>query len=228
MIKGDDPGDSQQKRDTQPVRMVPRHDAPESEFPNIVADVVAPKPKKGLKFKPTVPNPSGPQPNYGNGMYDVLSKALKEGEELAQQKEESLGNDLSAGGGERMNAGKLRMDLLPPEWPWALSDVLTKGVAKGYPERNWEKGMEWSTMMGCFERHVKKFQAGERYDGVFDLEKGTTGCHHLAMAAWNILALMSYDLREIGRDDLPRDITVRILDRVNAETSDMGETRDES
>ena len=162
---------------------------------------------------------------------EELDRALEEISEAVSKdmkEQEALGNDLSAGGGERLNKGKLRMDLLPPEWPWALSDVLTKGVMKGYEARNWEKGMEWSAMVGCFERHVKKFQAGERYDGVFDLEKGTTGCHHLAMAAWNILGLMSYDLREIGRDDLPRDVTVQTLNRVNADTSDLGETRDDA
>ena len=39
-----------------------------------------------------------------------------------------------------MNAGKLRMDLTPPEWEVALADVMTQG-AKKYEPRNWEKGM---------------------------------------------------------------------------------------
>jgi len=126
------------------------------------------------------------------------------------------------GGGLRMDGGKIRFDLLPPEWDQALADVCTQGMKK-YDARNWEKGMEWSAMVGCIKRHMNKFLAGERYDGAeFDLEKGTTGCHHLAMAAWNILALMTYDLREIGDNNLPKEVTLQLLDRLNAVTSDMG------
>lgn len=124
------------------------------------------------------------------------------------------------GGGKRYNKGKNLMELTPPEWESALGDVSTKGSYK-YDQRNWEKGMKWSTMIGCMKRHINKFLAGERYDGDgFDIEKGTTGCHHLAMVAWNALALMSYDLREIGEDDLP-DLPEELFNRVNAQTSDL-------
>ncbi len=134
---------------------------------------------------------------------------------------EKLG-DGADGGGKRLNAGKLRTDLTPPEWLYALADVTTQG-SKKYTERNWELGMKWSTMVGCIYRHMFKFQAGERYDGIeFDIEKGTTGCHHLAMIAWNALALMSYDLREIGENDLPTEVQLKLFDRTNAQTSDLG------
>jgi hypothetical protein len=72
--------------------------------------------------------------------------------------------------------------------------VLTKGAQK-YAPRNWEKGMKWSKVLGPLLRHVIKFVAGERYDK-------ETGCHHLTMAAWNCLALMSYDVRQIGENDI--------------------------
>ena len=99
------------------------------------------------------------------------------------------------GGGLRFNEGKNRIELLPPEWVWALGMVTTRGSIK-YAARNWERGMTWSTMIGCMFRHALKFIAGERYDP-------DTGCHHLAMVAWNALALMSYDLKKIGTNDLP-------------------------
>lgn len=135
--------------------------------------------------------------------------------------EETLGEG-EKGGGQRMNKGKLRMDLTPPEWEVALADVTTQG-SKKYAERNWELGMSWNAMIGCIKRHMVKFQAGERYDGEkFDLEKGTTGCHHLAMVAWNALALMSYDLRDIGENNMPPIADLDLLKRVNAETSDKG------
>lgn len=127
------------------------------------------------------------------------------------------------GGGKRFNKGKTLLELTPPEWEWALADVTTQG-SKKYAPRNWEQGMKWSTMVGCMKRHINKFLAGERYDGSeFDLEKGTTGCHHLAMVAWNALALMSYDLREIGENDLPP-LQLELFERVNAKTSNLGET----
>ena len=110
------------------------------------------------------------------------------------------------GGGLRKNTGKNRLDLVPVEWTWALGDVMTQGSIK-YAPRNWERGMTWSTMVGCALRHTLKFMCGEKYDV-------ETGCHHLGMAAWNLLALMSYDLREIGTNDLgSQDIS--ILHRVH-------------
>ncbi len=128
------------------------------------------------------------------------------------------------GGGLRLNAGKNRMELTLPEWEWALADVSTKGSFK-YDEWNWLLGMKWSSMIGCMKRHLVKFVLGERYDGPrFDKVKGTTGCHHLAMVAWNALALMTYDIRELGEDDRATLVKVaELLARVNAETSDLKE-----
>jgi hypothetical protein len=96
--------------------------------------------------------------------------------------------------GLRYDQGKVRLDLIPPEWTWALGQVMTKGAEK-YAPRNWEKGMAWTKMIGCLSRHLIRFICGEKYDR-------ETGCHHLAHAAWNALALMSYDIRQIGQNDL--------------------------
>lgn len=96
--------------------------------------------------------------------------------------------------GLRYDAGKLRLDLLPREWIIALGEVTTKGAEK-YEDRNWERGMPWSKVWGPMLRHAFKWLGGERYDQ-------ETGCHHLAMVAWNALALMVYDVRVIGQDDL--------------------------
>ena len=141
----------------------------------------------------------------------------------AQYRDEELGQG-SDGGGKRFDKGKLRMELTLPEWEWALADVSTKGSYK-YDEWNWLLGMKWSSMLGCIKRHVNKFVAGERYDGLrYDRKAGTTGCHHLAMAAWNCLALMTYDLRGLGEDDRATIVqAMKLLERVNAETSDLKE-----
>jgi len=140
--------------------------------------------------------------------------------ELTFKEELGQGAD---GGGQRLNAGKNRIELLPEIWLWALADVMTQG-SKKYDARNWEKGMDWSSMIGCIHRHMAKFQSGQRYDGPeFDKEKGTTGCHELAMVAWNALALMFYDIYVLGKNDLPVYEDLNHFLRVNAATSDLKE-----
>lgn len=99
------------------------------------------------------------------------------------------------GGGLRYNGDKLRPELIPVEWEQGLTDVMTRGSMK-YEPRNWERGMPRSIMVGCARRHLWKWLCGQRYDE-------ETGCHHLFMAAWNLLALASYDLRAIGDNDIP-------------------------
>ena len=100
-------------------------------------------------------------------------------------------------GGLRYDGGKVRLDLLPPEWTLALGLVMTAGARK-YADRNWERGMKWSKVFGPMTRHILAWLSGESYDR-------ETGCHHLAMVAWNALALMTYETRRIGEQDLPRD-----------------------
>lgn len=95
----------------------------------------------------------------------------------------------------RYDANKLRYDLLPDDSLVSLVEVYTKALTK-YPERNWEKGMSWSRIFGSLMRHSWAFWRGERLDP-------ETGCHHMAMAAWNCLALCSYSLRDVGTDDRP-------------------------
>lgn len=105
---------------------------------------------------------------------------------------------MSDGKGLRYDDGKVRYDLIPPEWEHALAEVLTAGANK-YAARNWERGMPWSKMVGCARRHLFKFLRGEVYDP-------ETHCHHLAHVAWNVLALMSYHLRGVGENDIPQPV----------------------
>lgn len=96
--------------------------------------------------------------------------------------------------GVRFDQGKLRFDLLPHDGISELARVYTKGAEK-YADRNWEKGMHWSRVLGSLLRHTFKFMAGETHDP-------ETGCHHMAMVAWNALALCVYDIRKVGTNDL--------------------------
>lgn len=95
--------------------------------------------------------------------------------------------------GKRYDAGKLRWDLVPPEFERVV-EVYTIGAAK-YSDRNWEKGMSWSRCIGSLFRHIWRWWA---YRETHDAE---TGCHHMAMAAWNCMALLTYDIRGVGTDD---------------------------
>ena len=96
--------------------------------------------------------------------------------------------------GLRYDAGKLRMDLLPPEWFEHLAAVLTKGAVK-YEPRNWEKGMPWSKVAGPLLRHYLAFLKGEERDK----ESGELHTAHIAV---NALFLLVYQLRGLGVDDV--------------------------
>ena len=98
--------------------------------------------------------------------------------------------------GLRYDKDKLRVDLVPPEWLEALAQVMTHGAQK-YAERNWEKGMDWSKVLGPLLRHVLAWQRGEELDPESKL-------HHMAHVAWNALALMYYEQQGLGQDNLGR------------------------
>lgn len=93
----------------------------------------------------------------------------------------------------RFNEGKMRFDLIPIELDVELARVYTVGAIK-YDDGNWMKGMKWSVMIECAERHWKKWQSGLTVDP-------DTGCHHLALAIWNLAGLMVYQMRGLGEDN---------------------------
>lgn len=98
--------------------------------------------------------------------------------------------------GMRFNEGKLRFDLIPPEWDKVLAGILTFG-AKKYAERNWENGLSYTKTVASLRRHLNSFEEGEWTDP-------ESGHPHLGHVAWNALALITFKLRGIGLDDLPR------------------------
>lgn len=102
-----------------------------------------------------------------------------------------------AGLGMRFNTGKMRFDLIPGSWLRVLAQILTKGSDK-YAPRNWEKGLSWSDTLGSLHRHLNAWMTGEMYDK-------ETKCHHLGHVAWNALALMTMQIRGIGKSDIPND-----------------------
>lgn len=98
--------------------------------------------------------------------------------------------------GRKDDSGKLRYELYPPDALAAVVAVLSYGAAK-YEPRNWERGMAWSRLRGALDRHMAAFDHGEDTDP-------ETGLPHLAHAACCLTLLLSYQLRNAGEDDLPR------------------------
>ena len=107
-------------------------------------------------------------------------------------------NELTKTEGLRFNENKLRYDLLEPSAMEHLVNVFTKGALK-YEDNNWLKGMKWSKCVASMKRHIAAFERGEDFD--FDpncetCKTGTctnhTGIYHMAHAAWNALAIVSY------------------------------------
>lgn len=102
------------------------------------------------------------------------------------------GDDPNAGG-VKADAGKPRLELIPPEGITAVATILTFGAEK-YGARNWEKGMDWSRPFGACLRHLYAWWAGEDRDP-------DTGKSHLWHAACNVFFLLVYEQRGIGKDD---------------------------
>lgn len=84
------------------------------------------------------------------------------------------------GKGERKDDGKLPLDLVPVSTNTSLAKVLQVG-AKKYARNNWRRGMSWSKVIACMERHLLKLKAGEDFDD----ESGLKHIEHvLANAAF--------------------------------------------
>lgn len=95
--------------------------------------------------------------------------------------------------GRKDDGGKARHDLLPPELPDAVAQVLAFGAAK-YGERNWEKGMKWGRPFAACMRHLWAWWRGEKADP-------ETGFSHLWHAGCCIAFLIAYEARQVGIDD---------------------------
>ncbi len=97
--------------------------------------------------------------------------------------------------GIKFDQEKIRVDLLPPDALEEISKVLTHG-AKKYGDRNWELGMDWNRPYGALLRHLWAWWRGEDYDP-------ESGIHHLAHVGCNILFLLTYSIRKVGKDTRP-------------------------
>lgn len=105
--------------------------------------------------------------------------------------------------GNKLDAGKVRLELIPPELLFAVGTVLTFGAQK-YADRNWELGMSWSRVFGALMRHMWCWWAGKgptSENFIFGSTDDETGYSHLWHAGCCICFLIAYEERKTGTDD---------------------------
>lgn len=106
-------------------------------------------------------------------------------------------------GGYKADEHKVRMDLIPPEVPFALAAVLTKGAIK-YADRNWEKGMKWGRPFAALMRHMWAWWGGKgptNKSFLFGDLDPETKFSHLWHALACIAFLVSYEVRGMTQFD---------------------------
>jgi hypothetical protein len=96
-------------------------------------------------------------------------------------------------GAQKDVAGKLRMDLIPPETDKSYAEVLTLGASK-YSDRNWEKGVPYMTCIASLKRHLNDFELGE------DINVKDGNLYHVQHMQFWVNALVTFSLR--NRTDL--------------------------
>ena len=109
--------------------------------------------------------------------------------------------------GTKLDTGKLRYDLIPPEMMDAEAWVLSFGAQK-YEDRNWEKGIRYGRVFGAAMRHLWAWWRGETLDP-------ESGKSHLWHALCNISFLITYEARGMHEfDDRPSLQAVRAPEEV--------------
>lgn len=105
--------------------------------------------------------------------------------------------------GKKFDEGKIRIELVPSEFVFAVASILTFGAAK-YDDRNWEKGMKWGRVFGALMRHLWAWWGGKgptTKSFLFGELDDETGRSHLWHAGCCIAFLITYEERGIGEDD---------------------------
>jgi len=107
--------------------------------------------------------------------------------------------------GWKNDAGKVRLELVPPELLFAVGQVLTFGANK-YADRNWEKGLSWGRVFGALMRHLWAWWGGKgptTKSFLFGNLDDETAMSHLWHAGCCIAFLIAYEERGTGTDDRP-------------------------
>lgn len=95
--------------------------------------------------------------------------------------------------GRKDDAGKLRMDLIPPEAIFAIADILTSGAGR-YGDRNWEQGITFGRVFAAVMRHLWHWWARHGVDP-------DSGRSHLWHALVGVAFLVTFEAREMAQFD---------------------------
>jgi hypothetical protein len=109
---------------------------------------------------------------------------------------------VSETGGEK-GSKQAQLGAIDPLALLELAKVAGFGAEK-YDEYNYLKGYNWTLSINAASRHLLQFANGEDIDPVAFNEKGEqtgSGLSHVAHAAWNCLALVSFHMRGLGTDN---------------------------
>ncbi len=98
--------------------------------------------------------------------------------------------------GIKYDQDKIAMELIPPEGEYGVAKALTYGARK-YGRRNIEKGMDWDRVYGAARRHLLAWYSGEDTDT-------ESGLSHLYHACANVMFLIMFQERGIGKDNRPK------------------------
>ena len=95
---------------------------------------------------------------------------------------------------------KSPLHLVPMDVMFEIADIMKHGAEK-YPERNWERGMDWHRpFRACMSHLIKWFW---KIDDGYGPGIDESGHSHLYHAACNILFLCAYQKRNVGNDNRP-------------------------
>ena len=95
--------------------------------------------------------------------------------------------------GKKFDEGKPQLGLVARSLIWGIAKIMTGGVAK-YGRDNWRGGMEWHRPYDALQRHLTAWWDGESKDA-------ESGQSHLFHAACEIMFLIEYEEKNMGKDD---------------------------
>lgn len=95
--------------------------------------------------------------------------------------------------GKKHDQNKEQLHLIPTLAQFEVARGMMFGRQQ-YGQYNYLNGMDWSRLIDAAQRHILKFWAGEE-------KAADSQVHHLAHAACNLMMLLEYSIRGIGKDD---------------------------
>lgn len=102
----------------------------------------------------------------------------------------------------KFDKDKIRFELLPSDVLEEVAKVFTFGATK-YGDRNWEKGFNYTRIIGSLLRHVFAWTKGEDQDQ-------ESGLSHMAHAICCAMFLLAFKIRKTGVDDRCQEVSTQL------------------